>query len=166
MWHCLPWTLDSNTSWPEAGFSCASRGAIWDVQNAWDRFAGLMDMTQYLQVIHVLWEQQWEAISKGMDTWNKQHLWGTQRLLYLLLPVHIPWCVSGGEAGGFSSPLPVYNPVASKQVSSTGINPTNTTPTGINPTNTPYKHHTFNSSASPLALLSQPSQALSHLGES
>lgn len=129
MWHCLPWTLDSNTSWPEAGFSCASRGAIWDVLNAWDRFAGLMDMTQYLQVIHVLWEQQWEAISKGMDTWNKQHLWGTQRLLYLLLPVHIPWCVSGGgEAGGFSSPLPVYNPVASKQVSSTGINHTLQTP--------------------------------------
>lgn len=98
MWHCLPQTLDTNISCPEAGFSCASRGAIWDIQNTWDRFAGLMDMTQYLQEIQVLWEQQWEATSKGMDTWNKQHLWGIQRLfLCLLLLIHIPWCLSGEE---------------------------------------------------------------------
>lgn len=109
MWYSLPWTLDTNISWPEAGFSCASRGAIWDVQNTWDRFAGLMDMTQYLQVIHVLWEQQWEAISKGTDTWNKQCLWGAQRLLCLLLLVHIPWCVLV-----VSLPLPVHNPVVSE----------------------------------------------------
>lgn len=115
MWQCLPQTLDTNISCPEAGFSWASEGAIWDVQNTWDRFAGLMDMTQYLQEIQVLWEQQWEAISKGMDTWNKQHLWGIQRFFYLLLFIHIPWCPSGGgEADGFSLPLLVHNPEVSK----------------------------------------------------
>lgn len=109
MWHCLPQTLDTNISFSEAGFRCASRGAIWDVQNTWDRFAGLMDMTQYLKEIHVLWEQQWKAISKSMDTWNKQHLWGIQRLLCLLLLVHIPWCLLGGrEADDFSTFASAY----------------------------------------------------------
>lgn len=94
MWYCLPRTLDTNIFRSEAGFSCVNRGAIWDVQDIWDSFAGLMDMTQDLQEIHVVWEQQWEAtwsISKGMNTQNKQHLWGTQRLLCLLLLIHLPW---------------------------------------------------------------------------